>query len=88
MLAGLTSTLVYIFIYKGWFFVPGTNNLPNTEDNWLFGIQPESFGAVGALINFVVAIIVSKVTAAPPEHIQHLVEDIRVPKGAGMAREH
>jgi cation/acetate symporter len=88
MLAGLVSTLVYIFIYKGWFFVPGTNNLPNTADNWLYGIQPESFGAVGALINFVVAIIVSKVTSAPPEHIQHLVEDIRVPKGAGMAREH
>jgi cation/acetate symporter len=88
MLAGLVSTLVYIFIYKGWFFVPGTNNLPNTADNWLFGIQPESFGAVGALINFVVAIVVSKLTLAPPEHIQHLVEDIRVPKGAGMAREH
>ena len=45
-------------------------------------------GAVGALINFVVAIIVSKVTAAPPEHIQHLVEDIRVPKGAGAASGH
>ena len=68
--------------------MPGTNNLPNTADNWLFGIQPESFGAVGALINFAVAIAVSKVTAAPPEHIQHLVEDIRVPKGAGVATGH
>ena len=38
----------------------------------------------GALINFVVAILVSKVTAEPPEHIQHLVEDIRVPKGAAL----
>ncbi len=88
MLAGLGSTLIYIFIYKGWFFIPETNNLANTADNWVMGIQPESFGAVGALINFVVAIIVSKVTAAPPEHIQHLVEDIRVPKGAGAASGH
>ena len=88
MLAGLLSTLVYIFIYKGWFFIPGTANLANTADNWVFGIQPESFGAVGALINFVVAIAVSKVTAAPPEHIQHLVEDIRIPKGASVATAH
>jgi cation/acetate symporter len=88
MLAGLLSTLVYIFVFKGWFFVPGTNNLPNTPDNWFMGIQPESFGAVGALINFVVAIIVSKMTARPPEHIQHLVEDIRIPKGAGAAPGH
>ncbi len=88
MLTGLTSTVVYIFIYKGWFFIPGTNNLPNTSEYWLFGIQPESFGAVGAVINFAVAIAISKVTQAPPEHIQHLVEDIRVPKGAGTASAH
>jgi cation/acetate symporter len=88
MLTGLISTLVYIFVFKGWFFIPGTNNLPNTADNWLFGIQPESFGAVGALLNFAVAIVVSKMTAEPPEHIQHLVEDIRVPKGATEAVGH
>jgi cation/acetate symporter len=88
MLVGLLSTLIYIFVYKGWFFIPQTNNLPNTPDNWVLGIQPESFGAVGALINFVTAIIVSKLTAPPPDHIQHLVEDIRVPKGAGAAVGH
>lgn len=88
MLAGLMSTLIYIFIYKGWFFVPGSNNLPDTAGNWLFGIQPESFGAIGALINFAVAATVCKFSAAPPEHIQHLVEDIRVPKGAGIATGH
>jgi cation/acetate symporter len=88
MLVGLGVTLVYIFIYKGWFFIPGTNNLPNTADNWLWGIQPESFGAVGALINFITAYVVSKVTAAPPDHIQHLVEDIRIPRGAGGATSH
>ncbi|MBD3669430.1 MAG: cation acetate symporter [Gammaproteobacteria bacterium] len=88
MLVGLSSTLIYIFIYKGWFFIPGTNNLANTPDNWLFGIQPESFGAIGALLNFITAYVVSKVTAAPPDHIQHLVEDIRVPRGAGGASSH
>ena len=60
----------------------------NTADNWFMGISPEAFGAVGALINFLVAWAVSKVTAAPPEDIQHLVEDIRVPKGAGVAVDH
>ena len=88
MLSGLTATLVYIFWFKGWFFIPGTEMAANTADNWFLGIQPESFGAIGALINFVVAIAVSKVTAPPPEHIQHLVEDIRVPKGAGAATGH
>jgi cation/acetate symporter len=88
MLVGLGSTLIYIFIYKGWFFFPGTNNLPDNAANWVLGIQPESFGAVGALLNFITAILVSKVTAPTPEHIQHLVEDIRVPKGAGGAVDH
>jgi cation/acetate symporter len=88
MIAGLSATLVYIFWFKGWFFIPGTEMAANTADNWFMGIQPESFGAVGAVINFVVAIIISKVTAPPPEHIQHLVEDIRVPKGAGQATGH
>jgi len=88
MLAGLLSTLIYIFWFKGWFFIPGTEMAANNASNWFMGIQPESFGAVGALINFAVAFAVSRVTAPPPEHIQHLVEDIRVPKGAGAATGH
>jgi cation/acetate symporter len=79
MLAGLGSTLLYIFIYLGWFFIRGTNMLPNTPDNWLFGINPQSFGTVGAILNFVVAYTVSNMTEEPPERIQKLVEDIRVP---------
>jgi len=79
MLAGLGVTLVYIFWFKGWFFIPGTNMAPNTPAHWFLGIAPEAFGTVGALVNFVVAIVVSNMTAPPPEHIQHLVEDIRVP---------
>jgi cation/acetate symporter len=85
MLVGLTSTLVYIFMFKGWLFIPGTNNFPDTSEYWLFGIQPEAFGAVGALLNFTFAWVVSKMTAPPPEHIQHLVEEIRVPRSTANA---
>jgi cation/acetate symporter len=85
MLAGLFSTLIYIFWFKGWFFVPGTAMAPDNPANWLLGISPGSFGAVGAMINFIVAYVVSKMTAPPPEHIQHMVENIRVPSGAGGA---
>ncbi len=84
MLSGLIFTLTYIFWFKGWFFVKGTEMLPNTPDNWFMGISPEAIGAVGAGINFLVAYAVSRLTAPPPEHIQHLVEDIRVPKGAAL----
>jgi cation/acetate symporter len=85
MLVGLVSTLVYIFWFKGWFFIPGTQMAANTPENWLMGISPEAFGAVGALLNFALAFLVARMTPAPPEHIQHLVEDIRVPKGAGAS---
>jgi len=88
MLCGIGATLVYIFWFKGWFFVPGTNMLPNTPDNWFLGISPEAFGSVGAAINFAVAFTVSSFTPAPPEHIQHLVEDIRIPAGSGAAQDH
>ncbi len=88
MLAGLLATLLYIFTFKGWFFVPGTNMLDNTTANHFLGIAPEAFGAVGAAINFGVAYMVSGATSAVPENIRHLVEDIRVPKGAGAAVDH
>ena len=85
MLTGLLSTLIYIFWFKGWFFIPGTEMAANTPDNWFLGISPEAFGAVGAMLNFASAYVVSKITPPPPEHIQHLVEDIRVPMGASKA---
>ncbi|MDR5873609.1 sodium:solute symporter family protein [Halomonas sp. CUBES01] len=88
MLAGLGCTLLYIFTYLGWLFIPGTNMLANTPDNWLFGISPLSFGAVGAMINFAVAFSVCSVTKAPPQEIQDLVESVRYPKGAGVAVDH
>ncbi|WP_282605415.1 sodium:solute symporter family protein [Pelagibius sp. Alg239-R121] len=88
MLSGLIFTLVYIFSYKGWLFIPGTNFLADTPENWILGISPLSIGAVGAVINFAVAITVSRMTEEPPEEIQELVESIRVPRGAGAATTH
>ncbi|MGM8932641.1 sodium:solute symporter family protein [Salinicola halophyticus] len=88
MLTGLIFTLVYIFVYKGWFFIPGTANLPDTEANWVMGISPLSIGAVGAILNFAVAYVVSSVTEEPPQEIQDLVESVRYPKGAGTAIDH
>ncbi len=88
MLAGLLSTLLYIFSYKGFLFIPGTELLANTPDNWFLGVSPEAFGALGALLNFVVAFVVSNMTAPVPDDIRQMVEDIRVPKGAGDAQDH
>jgi cation/acetate symporter len=88
MLVGLVFTAVYIFLYLGWFFIPGTATLPNTPDNWMFGISPLSIGTVGAVINFAVAYAVSFATAAPPQEVQDLVESVRTPKGAGGALSH
>ncbi|MGF1502613.1 MAG: sodium:solute symporter family protein [Paracoccaceae bacterium] len=88
MLSGLLVTVLYIFTFKGFFFIPGTELLANTTDNHLLGISPEAFGAVGALVNFIVAYAVSSMSAEPPAQIRALVESIRVPRGAGAAVEH
>ena len=88
MIAGIGVTLFYVFQHKGIMFVPSTSFLGGLPENWFLGIEPNAFGAVGAIFNFTVAFIVARLTAAPPEHIQHLVEDIRVPAGAGTAVAH
>ncbi len=88
MIAGIGVTLLYVFQHTGIMFVASTSFLGDMQPNWFFGIEPNAFGAIGALVNFAVAYGVSKVTAPPPEHIQHIVEDIRVPHGAGAAISH
>jgi cation/acetate symporter len=83
MLAGLGVTLFYVFAHKGIFFIKGTEYLGLIGGaNSFFGITPEAFGAIGALVNFAVAFLVDKMTPEPPEHIQHMVEAVRVPRGA------
>lgn len=83
MLAGLFVTLFYVFAHKGIFFIKGTDFVDMIGGaNSFFGITPEAFGAIGALVNFVVAFLVDKMTKEPPEHIQHMVENVRIPRGA------
>jgi cation/acetate symporter len=85
MLTGLVFTMGYILYFKGVFITPLAENIP---ENWLFGISPEGIGFVGMILNFVVAFAVSRVTSEPPAHIQNLVEDIRTPRGSGIAHDH
>jgi cation/acetate symporter len=76
-------TLFYVFAHKGLFFIKGTEYLDLIGGpNSFFGITPEAFGAIGAGVNFVVAFLVDKVTKAPPLHIQQMVENVRIPRGA------
>ncbi|MGF1659323.1 MAG: sodium:solute symporter family protein [Rubrimonas sp.] len=88
MLTGLLVTSIYLFTYLGWFFIPGTNMLPNTADNWLFGIPPTHFGPIGAVLNFLVAFVLSNATEEPPQEVQDLVESVRIPRGAKTAVDH
>jgi cation/acetate symporter len=81
MLAGITFTAAYIIYFK---FVNPSANIP---ENWLLGISPEGIGTIGMVINFAVALTVSRFTSPPPADVQALVENIRVPKGAGEPHE-
>jgi cation/acetate symporter len=85
MLVGLFVTLFYVFAHKGIFFIKGTEYLGLVGGtNGFFGITPEAFGAIGAAANFTIAFLVDKVTKEPPEHIQQMVENVRVPRGSGV----
>jgi cation/acetate symporter len=89
MLSGLFVVLFYVFAHKGIFFVKGTDYLDLIGGaNSFFTITPEAFGTVGAMVNFAVAYVVSKMGSPVPRHIQELVESVRVPKGAGTATGH
>ena len=79
MIIGLIFTLGYLIYFK--FMNPELNN----KDHWWFGISPEGIGTLGMILNFVVSIIISKITPPPPKHIQDLVEEIRIPRGATSA---
>jgi cation/acetate symporter len=76
MLVGLISTLSYIIYFK---FMGGES------EHWLLGISPEGFGALGMVLNFIVAYIVSHLTPEPPKYIQNIVQNIRVPRNTGSA---
>jgi len=88
MCAGIGITLFYVFQHKGIMFIPGTAFLGDMEPNWFMGISPNAFGIVGAIVNFTVAFAITKVTGNAPSEIQQLVENFRIPAGAGAAHDH
>ncbi|MEZ4251939.1 MAG: hypothetical protein R3B99_27315 [Polyangiales bacterium] len=77
MLAGLVFTSGYIVYFK---FLGGD------ASDWLFGVSPEGIGTIGMVVNFLVAGVVARFTPPPPVHVQELVEDIRIPRGAATAQ--
>ena len=79
MLAGISVTLIYVFQHKGIMFIQSTSFLNGMEPNWFFGIEPNAFGAVGAIFNFITAYFVCKKFPAPPENVVKMVLKIRKP---------
>jgi cation/acetate symporter len=88
MLSGLGVTLFYVFQHTGIMFVQSTAYLGEMSPNWFFGIEPNAFGAVGAIVNFTVAMVVCRFTAPPPLEIQQLVDNVRSPFAPGPASAH
>ncbi len=82
MVIGITLMLFYMLKYKLGLLGGGT------KDDWWFGISPEGFGTVAMVVNLLVSFTVSRLTPAPPQEVQDIVEDIRIPKGAGEAHDH
>ncbi len=82
MVAGMLLMLFYMTKFKFDFFGGGT------KDDWWFGISPEGFGTVAMIVNFTIAIVISKFTPNPPQKVQEIVENIRIPSGAGNAQSH
>jgi cation/acetate symporter len=79
MIVGILLMLFYMMKFKFDWFGGGT------EENWWFGISPEGFGTIAMCVNFLISIVISKFTPAPPEDVQEIVENIRIPSGAGEA---
>lgn len=82
MVVGITLMLFYMLKFKLGKFGGGS------PDDWWFGISPEGFGTIAMVVNLVISLTVSRLTAAPPEEVQAIVEDIRIPSGAGDAIAH
>ena len=80
MIVGITLMLFYMIRYKTG-LIGIMDPRPATE--WWFGTSPEGFGTVAMVVNVIVSMVVSRMTPAPPENVQEIVESIRIPSGAG-----
>ncbi|MFT4800513.1 MAG: cation/acetate symporter [Flavobacteriaceae bacterium] len=82
MVVGILAMLFYMTKFKfGWFG-------GGEKSDWWFGISPEGFGTIAMTLNFVVSIVIMKFTPEPPQDVQDIVENIRIPSEAGEASDH
>ncbi len=79
MLAGISVTLLYVFQHKGIMFIKSTSFLGPMSQNWFLGIEPNAFGAIGAMVNFIVAYLVAKRYSDPPQKIIDMINKVRLP---------
>ena len=83
MIVGITLMLFYMLKFKFGVFDGGKAAVAGLKTQWWWGVSPEGFGSIAMLVNFVVAIIVNRFTAPVPNEVQEIVENIRIPSGAG-----
>ncbi|MBT2163140.1 sodium:solute symporter family protein [Zobellia barbeyronii] len=82
MVVGILLMLFYMMKFKLDMFGGGTSA------EWWFGTSPEGFGTIAMCVNIVISMVVSRMTPAPPQNVQDMVESIRIPSGAGEASDH
>jgi cation/acetate symporter len=85
MVVGIVLMLFYMIRYKTGLF--GVMD-PRPASEWWFGTSPEGFGTIAMTVNVIVTVVVSRLTPAPPKDMQEMVENIRIPSGAGEASDH
>ncbi|GAA4272537.1 sodium:solute symporter family protein [Aquimarina gracilis] len=85
MIVGITLMLIYMIVYKTGLI--GVME-PRPKEEWWFGTSPEGFGTIAMIVNVVVSVVISRMTSEPPEEVQDIVENIRIPSGAGEAASH
>jgi cation/acetate symporter len=88
MIIGISLMMFYMLKFKFGLFDGGKEAVAGLKSSWWFGISPEGFGTIAMVVNFVVSFVVSRMTAPPPKEVQDIVEDIRIPRGAGEAHAH
>ncbi|RDY61950.1 sodium:solute symporter family protein [Flagellimonas nanhaiensis] len=88
MIVGISLMLFYMLKFKFGIFDGGKAAVAGLKESWWFGISPEGFGTIAMVVNFAVSLVVNKFTEEPPEEVQEIVENIRIPSGAGEASAH
>ena len=88
MVVGMALMIFYMLKFKFGIFDGGKEVVDSLKGDWWFGISPEGFGTIAMIVNFIVALVVNRFTPEPPQDVQEIVENIRIPSGAGEATGH